>query len=55
MVFGAYTLLSVWQFNQWCSHSPAGLSRCYEVRDPGQLAVLAAREQARGGATDPQA
>lgn len=41
MVFGAYTLLSVWQFNQWCSHSPAGLSRCYEVRDPYDIAVVA--------------
>lgn len=39
MVFAAYTLLCVWQFNQWCSTS--GGPRCYTVRDPHDLAVVA--------------
>lgn len=40
MVFGAYTLIGIWQFNQSCTISP-GLA-CYEVRDPLDLAVVAA-------------
>ncbi|YAL84375.1 phospho-N-acetylmuramoyl-pentapeptide-transferase [Dermacoccaceae bacterium W4C1] len=40
MVFGAYVLISIWQFNQSCDLSPS--SRCYEVRDPHDLAVVAA-------------
>ena len=40
MVFGAYTLIGIWQFNQNCSVSPG--PTCYEVRDPLDLAVVAA-------------
>jgi phospho-N-acetylmuramoyl-pentapeptide-transferase len=40
MVFGAYTLICIWQFNQSCATSPG--SKCYEVRDPHDLAVVAA-------------
>ncbi|AYY12841.1 phospho-N-acetylmuramoyl-pentapeptide-transferase [Actinobacteria bacterium YIM 96077] len=40
MVFGAYTLISVWQFNQSCAVEPG--PGCYEVRDPLDLAVLSA-------------
>ncbi len=40
MVFGAYTLISVWQFNQNCEYQWSG--KCYEVRDPLDLAVVAA-------------
>jgi phospho-N-acetylmuramoyl-pentapeptide-transferase len=40
MVFGAYTLVSIWQNNQSCEISPSGT--CYEVRDPLDLAVIAA-------------
>jgi phospho-N-acetylmuramoyl-pentapeptide-transferase len=41
MVFGAYTIVGIWQNNQSCRISP-GL-QCYnEVRDPLDLAVLAA-------------
>ena len=40
MVMGAYTLISFWQFRNSCSISPA--AGCYEVRDPLDLAVLAA-------------
>jgi len=40
MVFGAYTLICVWQFNQSCQ--TVAEARCYEVRDPHDLAVVAA-------------
>ncbi|GAB3197061.1 phospho-N-acetylmuramoyl-pentapeptide-transferase [Nocardioides hungaricus] len=43
MVFGAYTLVNIWQNNQWCGQT--GLDQpnlCYEVRDPLDLAVVAA-------------
>ena len=40
MVFGAYTLVNIWQNNQSCSFHPG--PACYEVRDPLDLAVVAA-------------
>ena len=40
MVFGAYTLIGIWQFNQSCAVTPG--PTCYEVRDPLDLAVVAA-------------
>ena len=40
MVFGAYTLVSIWQNNQSCAITPG--NTCYEVRDPLDLAVIAA-------------
>jgi phospho-N-acetylmuramoyl-pentapeptide-transferase len=40
MVFGAYTLVCIWQFNQSCSTVASG--QCYETRDPYDLAVVAA-------------
>jgi phospho-N-acetylmuramoyl-pentapeptide-transferase len=40
MVFGAYTLVNIWQNNQSCRISPSGT--CYEVRDPLDLAIVAA-------------
>lgn len=40
MTFGAYTLMSVWQFGQRCSEHVS--SSCYVVRDPFDLAVFAA-------------
>jgi phospho-N-acetylmuramoyl-pentapeptide-transferase len=40
MVFGAYTLVNIWQNNQSCSIVPG--PACYEVRDPLDLAVVAA-------------
>ena len=44
MVFGAYMLVNVWQNNQRCGSSRPTVvaSQCYEVRDPLDLAVLAA-------------
>ncbi|HNM96587.1 MAG TPA: phospho-N-acetylmuramoyl-pentapeptide-transferase [Marmoricola sp.] len=38
--FGAYTLVNIWQNNQSCLRNPGG--SCYEVRDPLDLAILAA-------------
>ena len=40
MVFGAYTLVNIWQNNQACELNPG--PKCYEVRDPLDLAVIAA-------------
>ncbi|MGA9748920.1 MAG: phospho-N-acetylmuramoyl-pentapeptide-transferase [Nocardioides sp.] len=40
MVFGAYTLVNIWQNNQSCLITPG--QKCYEVRDPLDLAVIAA-------------
>lgn len=39
MVFGAYVVINIWQFNQNCATSPG--IKCYEVRDPLDLAVVA--------------
>jgi phospho-N-acetylmuramoyl-pentapeptide-transferase len=39
MVFGAYVFINIWQSNQNCQYNP-GL-KCYEVRDPLDLAVVA--------------
>ncbi len=41
MVFGAFVIINIWQSNQNCSNPIAG-SKCYEVRDPLDLAVVAA-------------
>lgn len=40
MVFGAYVLISVWQYNQNCQLNFS--DKCYNVRDPLDLAVVAA-------------
>ena len=40
MVFGAYMLVNIWQNNQSCGADPG--ATCYEVRDPLDLAVVAA-------------
>jgi phospho-N-acetylmuramoyl-pentapeptide-transferase len=40
-VFGAYTIIGIWQSNQSCGAVGAGV-QCYEVRDPRDLAVVAA-------------
>ena len=44
LVFGAYTLVNVWQNNQSCGSSRPTVveSQCYLVRDPLDLAVFAA-------------
>jgi phospho-N-acetylmuramoyl-pentapeptide-transferase len=40
MVFGAYTLVNIWQNNQSCTFHPG--PACYAVRDPLDLAVVSA-------------
>ncbi len=40
MVFGAYMLVNIWQNNQSCEIT--GGNTCYDVRDPLDLAVIAA-------------
>lgn len=44
MILGAYVAVNLWQSNQRCGSTRATLveSRCYEVRDPLDLAVYAA-------------
>ncbi|MET3204244.1 MULTISPECIES: phospho-N-acetylmuramoyl-pentapeptide-transferase [unclassified Arthrobacter] len=42
MVFGAYTLMGIWQNNQGCGSPRETGSGCYSVRDPLDLALLAA-------------
>lgn len=41
MVFAAYAVLNIWQFNQFCGFTSTAGPRCYEVRDPYDLAVVA--------------
>ena len=41
-VFGAYTLVTFWQMNQSCQVMASVSPRCYEVRDPRDLAIVAA-------------
>ena len=40
MVFGAYTLVNIWQNNQFCQDEPS--ATCYNVRDPLDLAIIGA-------------
>jgi phospho-N-acetylmuramoyl-pentapeptide-transferase len=42
MIFGAYTIVNIWQNNQRCGSSRPTVveSQCYHVRDPFDLAVL---------------
>lgn len=40
MVFGAYVLVGIWQSNQNCQY--LATANCYEVRDPRDLAIVAA-------------
>jgi len=40
LVFGAYTLVNIWQNNQSCESRPG--VNCYEVRDPLDLAIVSA-------------
>ena len=42
IVFGAYVLVGVWQSNQTCQTLATAGPRCYETRDPLDLAMVAA-------------
>lgn len=41
LVFAAYTIVNIWQVNQWCGRASTAGPRCYEVRDPNDLAMVA--------------
>ena len=41
MIFGAYALINIWQYNQSCAYTASAGPKCYEVRDPYDLAVVA--------------
>ena len=42
IVFGAYVIVCVWQFNQRCGLADGDPARCYATRDPLDMAVVAA-------------
>ncbi|MFJ1702286.1 phospho-N-acetylmuramoyl-pentapeptide-transferase [Kitasatospora sp. NPDC088346] len=42
MVFGAYTFIGVWQYSQSCAYAITATAQCYDVRDPLDLAIVAA-------------
>ncbi|GAA1147256.1 phospho-N-acetylmuramoyl-pentapeptide-transferase [Nesterenkonia lutea] len=42
MVTAAYTIISIWQYNQSCGGSSAIAGVCYQVRDPMDMAMIAA-------------
>ena len=42
MVFGAYVIIAFWQFGNECSRIAQGVDNCYTVRDPLDLAIVAA-------------
>lgn len=41
MVFAAFAVITIWQFNQRCSSPQTAGPLCYDVRDPYDLAVVA--------------
>jgi phospho-N-acetylmuramoyl-pentapeptide-transferase len=41
-VFGAYTVITIWQSNQSCQYLAEPGPGCYEVRDPRDLAIVTA-------------
>jgi len=41
MVFGAYTIVNIWQNNQRCGRPSVEIGLCYNVRDPLDLAIIA--------------
>jgi phospho-N-acetylmuramoyl-pentapeptide-transferase len=48
MVLAAYGLIAAWQYRHWCAdiapggYNSSGLQYCYDVRDPLEVAMLAA-------------
>ncbi|MDQ1617404.1 MAG: phospho-N-acetylmuramoyl-pentapeptide-transferase [Actinomycetota bacterium] len=42
MVFASYVLIGTWQYGQNCARPDVTISSCYQVRDPLDLAVVAA-------------
>jgi phospho-N-acetylmuramoyl-pentapeptide-transferase len=42
MVIGTYLVISFWQYRHWCADPAYGNPYCYAVRDPLEVALLAA-------------
>jgi len=42
MVFAAFTLINIWQRNQWCGLESTRGPICYDVRNPWDLAIISA-------------
>ena len=44
LVLGAYALIGFWQYRHWCGDTDyaAGAAYCYQVRDPLEVALIAA-------------
>ncbi|MEY9874956.1 phospho-N-acetylmuramoyl-pentapeptide-transferase [Streptacidiphilus sp. MAP12-33] len=42
MVFGAYVFIGIWEYGQNCASMATAGAQCYQVRDPLDLAVVAA-------------
>jgi phospho-N-acetylmuramoyl-pentapeptide-transferase len=42
MVFGAYVFIGIWEYGQNCAAQATAGAQCYQVRDPLDLAVVAA-------------
>lgn len=40
MAFAAYALINIWQINQWCGRISTAGPRCYDVRNPLDLAII---------------
>ena len=40
LVFSAYTIINIWQYNQWCGRASTVGPLCYDVRDPNDLAMI---------------
>ncbi|HYN97506.1 MAG TPA: phospho-N-acetylmuramoyl-pentapeptide-transferase [Pilimelia sp.] len=42
MVLGAYAVIAFWQYRHWCADPDYTASYCYRVRDPLEIALIAA-------------
>ncbi|AGL15526.1 phospho-N-acetylmuramoyl-pentapeptide-transferase [Actinoplanes sp. N902-109] len=42
LVLGAYALIGFWQYRHWCGDTNYAGNYCYEVRDPLEVALIAA-------------
>ncbi|MEJ3747716.1 phospho-N-acetylmuramoyl-pentapeptide-transferase [Actinomycetes bacterium KLBMP 9797] len=42
MVLAAYSLIAFWQYRHWCADSNYNVDYCYAVRDPLEIALIAA-------------
>lgn len=40
MIFAAYAILNIWQSGQWCGRASTVGPRCYDVRNPSDLAIF---------------